>query len=102
MMGIIQLAAASSVVQKASHMAQADPHGWTLTLVSVCVVFSVLIILYLAYFLTGAIFSKQQKKTSDTLTDEELCAIATALELYERDKCVHDNESGIITIKNRY
>lgn len=38
-------------------MAQIDPHGWTLTLISVSVVFAALIILYFVYTLSGGIFS---------------------------------------------
>ena len=36
-------------------MAQVDPHGWTLTLISVSVVFIALIILYFLYSLSGSI-----------------------------------------------
>ena len=38
-------------------MLQTDPHGWTLTLISVSVVFVALIILYFLYTLSGNIFS---------------------------------------------
>ena len=37
-------------------MAQVDPHGWTLTLISVSVVFIALVILYFLYSLSGSIF----------------------------------------------
>ena len=41
----------------ADRMAQVDPHGWTLTLISICVVFCALVILYFIYTLSGNIFS---------------------------------------------
>lgn len=42
-------------------MAQLDPHGWTLTIISVSVVFIALIILYFLYSLSGRIFSGELK-----------------------------------------
>jgi len=107
----------------ADRMAQVDPHGWTLTLISVSVVFCALIILYFVYSLSGGFFSGKIKtpkiKKSSSLPDEETAvAIALALE-EERDggaegeraaaiatalhlclsESVHDVESGVITIK---
>ncbi len=101
----------------ADKMAQTDPHGWTLTLISVCVVFSALLILYGVYSLSGDIFSgKFRRKAgkgaenaqeiaaaiamalrSECGSDEEVAAL-TALCLY-LDDGVHDVESGIITIR---
>ena len=101
-------------------MAQIDPHGWTLTLISVSVVFAALIVLYFVYSLSGGIFSgkfkrtpKPRKATKGT-PDAEVAAaialaldmenggdvyaaIATAVHLYLND-AVHDVEPGIITI----
>ena len=42
-------------------MATTDPHGWTLTIISVGVVFIALIILYGLYSLSGRIFSGELK-----------------------------------------
>jgi Na+-transporting methylmalonyl-CoA/oxaloacetate decarboxylase gamma subunit len=42
-------------------MAQLDPHGWTLTIISVSVVFIALIILYFLYSLSGRVFSGELK-----------------------------------------
>jgi sodium pump decarboxylase gamma subunit len=42
-------------------MAQLDPHGWTLTIISVSVVFIALIILYFLYSLSGKVFSGELK-----------------------------------------
>ena len=101
-------------------MAQIDPHGWTLTLISVSVVFAALIVLYFVYTLSGSIFSgkfkraPKPKKVTKGTPDAEVAAaialaldmenggdvyaaIATAVHLYLNDT-VHDVEPGIITI----
>ena len=101
-------------------MAQTDPHGWTLTLISVSVVFAALIVLYFVYSLSGSIFSgkfkraPKPKKAVKGTPDAEVAAaialaldmenggdvyaaIATAVHLYLND-AVHDVEPGIITI----
>ena len=101
-------------------MAQTDPHGWTLTLISVSVVFAALIVLYFVYTLSGSIFSgkfkraPKPKKAAKGTPDEEVAAaialaldmensgdvyaaIATAVHLYLNDT-VHDVEPGIVTI----
>ena len=101
-------------------MAQTDPHGWTLTLISVSVVFAALIVLYFVYTLSGSIFSGKFKrapkprKAAKGTPDEEVAAaialaldmensgdvyaaIATAVHLYLNDT-VHDVEPGIVTI----
>ena len=101
-------------------MAQTDPHGWTLTLISVSVVFAALIVLYFVYSLSGSIFSgkfkraPKPKKAAKGTPDAEVAAaialaldmenggdvyaaIATAVHLYLSD-AVHDVEPGIITI----
>lgn len=112
------------VAEKAAHMSEADPNGLTLTLVSVCVVFGCLLVLFLCYSLSGYLFtrdrsgkSKKGKKAPKGAlsgeeaaavaiavdqylgeSDEVQAAIATALHLYLNEE-VHDIESGIITIK---
>jgi Na+-transporting methylmalonyl-CoA/oxaloacetate decarboxylase gamma subunit len=104
-------------------MMQTDPHGWTLTLISVSVVFSALIVLYCIYNLSGNIFSGKFKrapkprKAAKGTPDEAVAAaialaldmegggdtyaaIATAVHLYLNDT-VHDVESGIVTIRRK-
>lgn len=104
----------------AERMAQTDPHGWTLTIISVSVVFLALVILYFIYNFSGAIFSgkisfarkpKAPKGAADTEvaaaialalqsesgSDDEIAAL-TALCLYLGES-VHDVESGVITIR---
>ncbi len=99
-----------------------DPHGLTLTIVAVTVVFSALLILYGLYSLSGAIFTgKLQRKKrkpsgnpdpetaavialaldrclSDDDTEEVAAVIATALHMY-LSQSVHDYEPGFITIR---
>ena len=107
----------------ADRMAQVDPHGWTLTLISICVVFCALVILYFIYTLSGNIFSgkikfSKKKKAGAGTVDEpavaaaiamaidaetgkgdEAAAIALALHLHLNGG-VHDIEPGIITIRH--
>ena len=113
---------------KAETIKETDPHGITLTVVCVSVVFGALFILFIIYNLSGMFFSgkyklKREKKESGTKSKaktgtaaqgeiataialalnaefggETEAAIATALHLYLGD-CMHDNESFIITIK---
>ena len=106
----------------ADRMAQVDPHGWTLTLISVCVVFCALVILYFIYSLSGNSFSGKikfgRKKSAEgkdeqeavaaaialaldaeTGAGDEAAAIAAALHLYLNDG-VHDIEPGVITIRH--
>lgn len=107
----------------ADRMAQVDPHGWTLTLISICVVFCALVILYFIYTLSGNIFSgkikfsKKNKAGAGTVDEpavaaaiamaidaetgkgDEAAAIALALHLHLNGG-VHDIEPGIITIRH--
>ena len=103
-------------------MAQVDPHGWTLTLISVSTVFAALIILYFIYNLSGNIFSGKFKRKPKApkaakgapsgevaaaialalqaeAGGETEAAIATALHLYLSES-IHDIEPGFITIRH--
>ena len=93
----------------ADRMAVTDPHGWTLTVISIIVVFAALIILYCIYGLLGEIFMgtfKRKKKAPAAVTavasDDAgtAAAIAVALDLYIREN-MHDDEPGFITIAPR-
>lgn len=111
---------------KAEVIKETDPHGITLTIVCVSVVFGALFILFLIYNLSGMFFSgrlslkrdrKPASKTPKTGTApqsevaaaiamalraecgaEAEVAVATALHIYLSD-CMHDQESFVITIK---
>ena len=106
-----------------ARMAQTDPHGWTLTMISVGVVFAALIILYFIYSFSGKLFSGELKNAArkaksvlpaskseesevaaaiamalDMEQDgDTYAAIATAVHLFLSDT-VHDIEAGIVTI----
>ena len=103
-------------------MAEIDPHGWTLTLISVMSVFTALIILYFIYNFSGNIFSGKYKRKPKApkkgkkgepdgavaaaialaleaeTGDGTEAAIALALHLYLSD-AVHDPEPGFITLR---
>lgn len=127
MKGFMLLQASESVLIKSAEMAERDPHGAIITIVSVSVVFCSLIILYYAYTFIGKILSgelkitlpKKEKKAAvkggkpegevaaaialaldQELNGETYAAIGMALHQYLNDT-VHDNESYIITIKRR-
>ena len=100
-------------------MAQIDPHGWTLTLISVSVVFAALIVLYFVYSFSGNLFSGKFKRKRSVIpssaegspevaaaialaldmenSGDDYAAIATAVHLY-LSEAIHDVEPGIVTI----
>ena len=108
---------------KAQAIAESDPHGWTLTLVSVSVVFCALAILWFLFWL---FFDRPAKKAAKAKeapvkafskgtpdgevaaaialaldmenSGDEYAAIAIAVHLYLND-AIHDVEPGIITIR---
>ncbi len=103
-------------------MAQTDPHGWTLTLISVVVVFTALIILYFVYSFSGKVFSgafktKRRSGKKAAAPDGEVAAaiaaaidmenggetyaaIAAAVDMYLSD-AVHDHEPLVLTIRHK-
>ena len=121
---MLPLQISPGVVEKSAEMMEKDPHGAIITLVSVSVVFSALVILYIAYTLVGKAVNsswkfswpKKKKGTDKKPTSEEAAAIALALDRelngevhaaitlalhqYLSDT-VHDMESYIITIKRK-
>lgn len=129
MNSLMLLQVSESVIRKSAEMAEKDPHGAIITLVSVSVVFVALIVLYYAYTLVGKIANgdigfkgilKRRKPAAasgkKSPSDEEAAAIALALdqemngETYAAislalhqylNDTVHDMESYIITIKRK-
>ena len=121
------LQVSESVIAKSAEMAEKDPHGVIITLVSVTVVFVALIVLYFAYTFIGKLSSGEvrlkmpekkvaPKPAAGGPTQEEAAAIALALdqemngEVYAAigmalhqylNDTVHDMESYIITIKRK-
>ena len=126
MNGFMLLQVSESVLAKSAEMAEKDPHGAIITLVSVTVVFVALIVLYFAYTFIGKLSSgevklKMPKKAAPKPvkggpTPEEAAAIALALdqemngEVYAvigmalhqyLNDTVHDMESYVITIRRK-
>lgn len=121
------LQVSESVIVKSAEMAEKDPHGAIITLVSVSVVFVALIVLYFAYTFIGKLSSgeikfkmpeKKKAKEAKGAPDDKIAA-AIALALYQEmngevyaaismalhqylNDTVHDNESYIITIKRKH
>lgn len=94
---------ASETISKSAAMAEKDPHGFIITIVSVLVVFACLIILYFAYKLIGIAINKTAASNTSGKADidkETAAAIAMALEEHLTAN-VHDKESYIITIKRK-
>ena len=111
---------------KAQAMAETDPHGWTLTLVSVSVVFCALAILWFLFWLffdrpakkkadgkarrSAAIPGMAKESPSDEIAavialamdmeqgGDVYAAIALAMDLYFNDT-VHDTESFVLTMR---
>ena len=107
------------MTEGARRVLETDPHGVTLTIISVSVVFFALLILFGLYSLSGNIFTgkfrkKPEKAPASGAPDGEIAAaIAMALELEDEgpekaaiamalhlhlQSCSHDVEPGIITI----
>lgn len=101
---------------KSERLAEQDPYGIGMALISMSVVFTALIIIYLMIklFAKGArkkvvktvenkelaseeTTEKRVKNDGDILTSEEVAAIGMALHLYYNN--LHDTESEIITIE---
>ena len=127
MNSLMLLQVSESVLIKSAQMAERDPHGAIITLVSVSMVFIALIVLYFAYTFIGKLSSGElklkmpkrkatPKQAKGGPTPEEAAAIALALdqemngEVYAAigmalhqylNDTVHDMESYIITIKRK-
>lgn len=94
---ITLLQTAESVMTKSAEMAENDPHGVIITVVSVAVVFASLIILYFAYTIIGKVANWKAKDRADEI------AAAISLALHEHaDGDSHDKESYVITIKRQH
>ena len=124
------LQVSDNVLLKSVEVAEKDPHGSIITLVSIGVVFMALIILYIAYSMIGKIISghinipsiiskakisttlaKRPKQTDAVavaiamaldkeLNGETYAAISLAMHQYLNDT-VHDIESYVITIRRK-
>ena len=98
---------------KHERMRQADPHGFTMTITAVAVVFSALILLYFAFWALGKIMIRiakrnkqkaagvsvaptEKKKDDGAIVGAEIAAIGMALKMYQDE--MHDIESHVLTI----
>ena len=89
---------AESVLSKSMELAEKDPHGLIITIVSISVVFISLALLFVLYFLFGRLINfifKEKKQEVKEIHEEESQP--------QEDKDLHDHESNIITIcRNDY
>ncbi len=75
------------------------PEVTTVTVIGFCLVLLVLLLLVYVMKLFGYVFMKKKENTPVTrqrVPDEELAAIATAIQIYKSN--LHDSESEVITI----
>jgi biotin carboxyl carrier protein len=93
------LQSSGEIIDKSAEMAENDPHGVIITIVSVTVVFASLIILYFAYTLIGKIASSKFVHSNEVSSGEELKPEENNSAV---DDTAHDKESYVITInRNR-
>ena len=89
----ILLQISESVIRKSAELAETDPHGIIITVVSVLVVFASLAILHISYYLIGKavnLHAAWLEKKEEKLTPET-----------QEQKGTHDDESYAITIKRK-
>lgn len=96
-MDIFTLLQTETVLAKSAEMAQKDPYGWIITVVSISVVFVSLALLFILYYLIGRIANRLCKeKQPQTTSAVEDSAIAEP-----EDSELHDKESYMITIRSK-
>ena len=96
-MYIFTLLQTETVLAKSAEMAQKDPYGWIITVVSISVVFVSLALLFILYYLIGRIVNRLCKeKQPQTTSAVEDSAIAEP-----EDSELHDKESYMITIRSK-
>ena len=106
-------------VTKSEKLMKSDPFGIGLAVISMAVVFSALVLIYVMLKVFGIVNRRRQKKNAATqqtaattapfapepdkdeesITGQEIAAIATALHLHLNS--FHDEESEIITIETQ-
>lgn len=92
---------AATIASKSAELADKDPHGLIISLVSVTMVFLCLIILYIAFVIIGKLTSGHINiQTDNQDKDEVYASIGMAMHQYLNES-VHDNESYTITIKRK-
>ena len=82
-----------NVLTKSMELAEKDPYGWIITLVSISVVFISLALLFVLYYLFGKLLNiifKEEKQVEAEVDNEE----NRPIEVLDP----HDNESYVLTI----
>ena len=85
-----------NVLTKSMELAEKDPYGWIITVVSISVVFISLALLFVLYFLFGRLINivfKEKKQVEEEVAKEE----SLPAEVQEP----HDAESYVLTIRNK-
>ncbi len=90
----LTLIQSENVLNKSMELAEKDPHGWIITVVSISVVFVSLALLFVLYFLFGRLINivfkeKKQEQAEVVKEDNELTV----------NQEPHDKESYVITIR---
>ena len=98
-MDIFTLLQTETILAKSAEMAQKDPYGWIITVVSISVVFVSLALLFILYYLIGRLvsrFSKEEDPQTQNTVAGPSAAGPSAAE--PEDSAPHDKESYVITI----
>lgn len=96
-MDIFILLQTETVLAKSAEMAQKDPYGWIITVVSISVVFVSLALLFILYYLIGRIANRLCKEKQPQTTS----AVEDSTIAEPEDSELHDKESYMITIRSK-
>lgn len=92
----LTLIQAENVLTKSMELAEKDPYGWIITLVSVSVVFLSLALLFVLYFLLGKLLNtifKEKKPVKGETAAEDI----PQTDIYDP----HDSDSNVLTIRKK-
>lgn len=92
----LDLIQAENVLTKSMELAEKDPYGWIITLVSISVVFISLALLFILYFLFGRLINiifKEKKQVEAEVVKEEIQPVEV--------QDPHDSESYVLTIRQK-
>lgn len=90
----LTLIQAENVLTKSMELAEKDPHGWIITVVSISVVFVSLALLFVLYFLFGRliniVFKENKQEQAEVVKEDNELTV---------NQEPHDKESYVITIR---
>ena len=95
-MDIVTLLQAETVLVKSAEMAQRDPYGLKITVVSISVVFLSLALLFVLYYLIGRVVNRFDRNNQNPKNATDTKVEASTAE--PEDAEPHDKESFVITI----